>query len=66
MNYVFITEDIGFPLLVLGDAVCRLMKMDVVKDAHTAIFSGQTKREKTHLVLDLLESEYRHGILSIF
>ena len=31
-----------------------------VKDAHTAIFSGQTGCGKTHLVLNLLESEYRH------
>ena len=31
--------------------------MDVVKDVHTAIFSGQTKCGKTHLVvLNLLES----------
>ena len=35
-----------------------VIKMDVVKDAHTAIFSGQTKCGKTHLVLNLLESEY--------
>ena len=34
--------------------------MDVVKDAHKAIFWAQTKCLKTHLVLNLLESEYRH------
>ena len=33
--------------------------MDVVKDAHTAISSGQTKCGKTHLILSLLESEYK-------
>ena len=34
--------------------------MNPVKEAHTAIFSGQTGCGKTHLVLNLLESEYRH------
>ena len=34
--------------------------MNLLKDAHTSIFSGQTKCGKTHLVLNLLESEYRH------
>ena len=33
--------------------------MDIVKDAHTAIFSGQTGCRKTHLILNLLEAEYR-------
>ena len=33
--------------------------MDLVKDSHTAIFSGQTKCRKTHLLLNLLESEYK-------
>ena len=35
--------------------------MDVVKNAHTAIFLGQTKCGMTHLLLDLVESNYnRH------
>ena len=33
--------------------------MNEVKDAHTGIFSGQTGCRKTHLVLNLLESEYK-------
>ena len=33
--------------------------MDVVKDAHTAIFSGQMGCGKTHLMLNLIESEYK-------
>ena len=31
---------------------------DYIKEAHTAIFTGQTRCEKTHLVLDLIEKEY--------
>ena len=37
-----------------------VIKMDLVKDSHKAIFSGQTKCGKTHLLLNLLESEYKH------
>ena len=31
---------------------------DYIKEPHTAIFTGQTKSEKIHLVLDLIEKEY--------
>ena len=29
-----------------------------INEPHTAIFTGQTKCGKTHLVLDLIEKEY--------
>ena len=29
-----------------------------IKEPHSAIFTGQTKCGKTHLVLDLIEKEY--------
>ena len=31
---------------------------DYIKEPHRAIFTGQTKCGKTHLVLDLIEKEY--------
>ena len=31
---------------------------DYIKEPHTAIFTGQTKCGKTHLVIDLIEKEY--------
>ena len=31
---------------------------EYIKDQHTAIFTGQTGRGKTHLVLELVEKEY--------
>ena len=31
---------------------------DCIKELHTAIFTGQTKCGKTHLILDLTEKEY--------
>ena len=31
---------------------------DYIKEPHTAIFTGQTKYGKTHLVLGLIEKEY--------
>ena len=34
--------------------------MNILKDAHTAIFSGQTGCGKTHFILNLLESDYRY------
>ena len=35
----------------------RIKMIDVLKEAHTAIFSGQTGCGKTHLILNLLESK---------
>ena len=32
---------------------------DYVKEPHTTIFTGQTGCGKTHLVLDLIEKEYK-------
>ena len=36
-----------------------LINMNFLKEAHTAIFLGQTGCGKTHLVLNLVEYEYR-------
>ena len=33
--------------------------MDVIKESHNAIFSGQTGCGKMHLMLNLVESEYK-------
>ena len=32
---------------------------DYIKGPHTTIFTGQTECRKTHLVLDLIEEEYK-------
>ena len=34
------------------------MAEDYIKEPHTAIFTGQTKCGKTHLILDLIEKQY--------
>ena len=35
------------------------MTEDYIKDPHTTIFTSQTGCGKTHLVLDLIEKEYK-------
>ena len=33
---------------------------EYIKEPHTAMFIGQTKCGKTHLVLELIENQYNH------